>query len=225
MRITIKQLKSLNACSDGIAWFKTQKNKEAKHILRQSVKEGQFSYANWFVTNLFTHPQCVQHSIFSAELCVKEFEKFFPSDSRPREAIEIVKKWLSDPTESNRSAAWMAAESARSAARTAAESAWSAAESAAESAAWMAAESARSAAESARSAAWSTARSAARTAARSAAESAAWSAAWMAAESAWSAARSAAESAAESARSAAWSAARSAAWTAIIENAISILGL
>ena len=106
-------------------------------------------------------------SIFSAELCLKNFEKLYPDDKRPREAIEAAKKVLEADTEENRSAAESAAESAESAARSAAESAESA-ESAAESAARSAESAARSAA---RSAAWS-AESAARSA-ESAARSAA----------------------------------------------------
>ena len=66
-------------------------------------------------------------SIYAAELCIDNFEKKYPEDKKPREAIEAAKKFLKYPTKANRSAAW------------------SAAESAAESAAW----SARFAAESA----------------------------------------------------------------------------
>jgi hypothetical protein len=117
-------------------------------------------------------------AIFSAEQCLKNFEKEYPDDKRPREAIEAAKRWLEHPTKKNQVAA-------RSEAWSAAESAWSA-WSAAESAAWSAwsAESAAWSAWSAESAAWSEA--------WSEAWSAAWSAARSAAESAWSAARSAA---------------------------------
>src|SRR5665213_2770076 len=77
-------------------------------------------------------------SIFAAELCIRNFERVYPDDKRPREAIEAAKEWLRNPTSVSESAA----ESAASAAR----SAWSAA--------WSAA-SAASAARSAASAAWS----------------------------------------------------------------------
>ena len=108
-------------------------------------------------------------AVASAELVLPNFEKFYPDDKRPRQAIKAAEKWLKERSEAARSAAWSAARSAESAA--------SAAESAA-SAAWSAAESAASAAESAASAAWSAARSAAWSAASaaSAARSAAWSA-------------------------------------------------
>ena len=96
-------------------------------------------------------------SIFAAEQALKNYEKAYPNDDRPRKAIEAAKKVLEADTEENRSAAWSAksaawsaAESAGSTARSARSSArsaaWSAAESAAESAAWSAAKSAESAA-------------------------------------------------------------------------------
>ncbi len=69
-------------------------------------------------------------SIFAAELCIKNYEKKYPNDARPRNAIEAAKKVLADDTEENRSAAESAARSAESAARSAAWSAWSAARSA-----------------------------------------------------------------------------------------------
>jgi hypothetical protein len=126
-------------------------------------------------------------AIYAAKLCIKNYEKIYPEDKRPRKAIEAANKWLADPTEENR----LAAESAESAAWYAARSAWSTAWSAesAWSAAWSAARSAESAARSAWSAESATrsTESAARSAwsAKSATRSAAWSA-----MSAWYAARS-----------------------------------
>jgi hypothetical protein len=64
-------------------------------------------------------------SIYAAELCIKNYEKVYPKDDRPRKAIEAAKKWLSEPTEENRSVAKSVAKSAESAAW----SAWSVAKS------------------------------------------------------------------------------------------------
>jgi hypothetical protein len=113
----------------------------------------------------WTKKDSVALSIFSAELVLKNYEKLYPDDKRPREAIEAAKKVLENDNEENRSAAWSAAESAWSAAWSARSAAWSA-ESAAESAAWSAESAAESAAWSAESAAESAARSAAWSAAR-----------------------------------------------------------
>ena len=140
--------------------------------------------------------ESVRLAIFAAELVLDNFEKSYPEDKRPREAIAAARAWMAQPSASAgsaASAAWSAAWSAESAAWSAESAARSAARSAG-SAAWSAANSAAWSAGSAASAAWSAAKSAARSAG-SAARSAARSAAWSAANSAACAARSAARSA------------------------------
>jgi hypothetical protein len=120
-----------------------------------------------------------------ATTTLKNFELIYPSDNRPRLAVEAKIKWLKKEISDNElGIAWSAAESAaKSAAKSAASyAAWSAAESAAKSAASYAAKSATRSAAS--YAAWSSTRSAAESAASYAASSAAWSAASYAAKSA-----------------------------------------
>ena len=138
----------------------------------------------------WTKKDSVLLGIYAAKLVLKNFEKEYPSDDRPRKAIEAAEKYVRNPTTKNGSAvgstvwtaAWSTAGTAESAAGAwAAESAGAAAESAAESAAgaaWSAAKSAGAAAKSAGAAA------------ESAAETAA-GAAWSAVGSAESAAKSA----------------------------------
>src|SRR3990167_5430488 len=97
-------------------------------------------------TYRWTKKDSLRLAIFSSELCLKNYEKEYPEDKRPRDAIEAAKKVLFKDTAKNRSAAESAAWSAGSAAESAA---WSAARSAglaARSAAWSAAWSAGSAA-------------------------------------------------------------------------------
>jgi hypothetical protein len=60
----------------------------------------------------WTKPMSIKLSIYAAELVLKNFEKEFPDDMRPREAIEAAKKVLQNDTAKNRSAAESAAESA-----------------------------------------------------------------------------------------------------------------
>ena len=68
----------------------------------------------------------VSLAIFAAEKVLKNFEKKYPKDKRPRQAIEAAKNVLKNDTEKNRSAARSAAWSAAESARSAAWSAWSA---------------------------------------------------------------------------------------------------
>lgn len=77
----------------------------------------------------WTKKDSIALAIFSAELCLPNFERAYPDDKRPREAIEAAKKWLRNPTKKNREAA--ASSAAESAARSAASSARSSARSAA----------------------------------------------------------------------------------------------
>ena len=75
----------------------------------------------------WTKKDSVSLAIFAAELVLDNFEKKYPDDKRPREAIEAAKAVLKNDNEKTRSAARSAAEAARSAAWSAAEAAWSAA--------------------------------------------------------------------------------------------------
>jgi hypothetical protein len=136
-------------------------------------------------TYKWTKKDSVRLAIYSAELCLPNYEKLY-KDKAPRLAIKAAKRWLKTGSRKGLAAAGSAVESA-------VWSAGSAARSAAESAAWSAGSAVESAVWSAGSAVESAARSA-----ESAVESAAWSAG--------SAARSA-ESAGSAVESAAWSAA------------------
>lgn len=125
----------------------------------------------------------VEFAIRCAERNIKNFEKEFPNDKRPREAINAAKKYIKNPCKKTKSAT----QSAQSAAESVAQSTQSAAESVAESAVWSAVWSAWSAESAARSAAGSVAESAVQSAAGSAAESAAQSAESAARSATWSA--------------------------------------
>lgn len=68
----------------------------------------------------WTKKDSIALAIYSAELVLKNYEKEYPDDKRPREAIEAAKKVLEKDNKKNRSAAESAARSAESAAWSAA---------------------------------------------------------------------------------------------------------
>ena len=123
----------------------------------------------------------VEWAIYCASLVLSIYEKEYPTDNRPRKAIEAAEKWLENPNEKNR----IAAKAAAAAAWAAAGAAWA---SWATAAAAKAADAAAGAADTAAGAAW-------------AGDAAAWAAAEGAAATAW-----AAEAAAAKAADAAWAA-------------------
>jgi hypothetical protein len=155
----------------------------------------------------FTDAELRELACDYAESVIGYYERGFPGDDRPRNAIRVAGRFARgdatrDELSAARSAAWSATDAARSAALSAAWSAADVARGAALSAAWSAADAAWSAAWSAADAAWSAALSAA---------SAAWSATWSAAN----AALNAADAAGRAARSAVLSAAGRAADAAV----------
>jgi MoxR-like ATPase len=110
----------------------------------------------------FTDAELRELACDYAESVIGYYEREFPGDDRPRNAIRVARRFArGDATRDELSAALSAADAARSAARSAADAAWSAADAA------------RSAARSAADAAWSAA-NAAWSATLSAAGRAAW---------------------------------------------------
>jgi hypothetical protein len=154
-KLTEKWLRDLRPCADGLSFAESCGFDFAK--IYDTCEQGDWLF--WLLKNSvkITQKQSVILACECAKRVLVHFEKEYPKDMRPREAIDAALLYVQKPTAKNksaaRSAAWSAARSAESAARSAA---WSA-ESAAWSAAWSAESAARSAA---RSAAWSAARSA-----------------------------------------------------------------
>jgi hypothetical protein len=154
MIIILEQIKKLNPCESSLEWGKkTFPNGEAE-LLEVLLKLNEINPANarWLFTKLMTKEQNFQIAIFAAELVIDIFEKKYPNDPRPREAIEAAKRYLENNTEENKNAAAKAANAAAYAA-TAANAAANAAAYAATAAANAAAYDATAAANAAANAA------------------------------------------------------------------------
>ena len=152
MKITKQWLKKKNACQDGYEWFLNQKETDCGKVMLKLTKLGRLEDALWLVEQLANKKQAVRLAVFSAKLCIKEFEKARPDDDRPRKAIEAAEAYIKNPCEKTKSAAMSAAHAAwsteacveGSAARSATCAGWSAGWSAgwfAGCAVWSAAES------------------------------------------------------------------------------------
>jgi len=152
--ITVNWLNKINACSDAVEAFKYQKETDSIKVLKGAMKIDRFDWANWLIARLMNRKQKLAYSIFAAESVIDIFEKKYPDDKRPRNAIEAAKKVLKSDTKKNRAAAYSAASSAAYSASSAAYSAAYSADSAyyADSAADSASSAAYSAAYSADSA-------------------------------------------------------------------------
>jgi len=126
MKIDSNWLIEQGACSSGKKWFVYQAERDGEKVVKKLVKEDRLDWANWLVVRLMTHEQRIRYAIYAAEQVIELYEKQYPNDKRPREAIEAAKAYLKDPSDEKKDAA-----------RAAAWAAWAAAEEAgAEWAAW-----------------------------------------------------------------------------------------
>ncbi|MFA5323335.1 MAG: putative immunity protein, partial [Smithella sp.] len=130
MKITEEWLKGKNACISGMNFaeknnlFDLDDFDLIKKLINYNSDES-LNYALWIVRRVLTTDQNVKFAIFAAEQVIEIFEKKYPEDKRPREAIEAAKKYLKD--KNSYAACAACADSAASAAAYAADAASAAA--------------------------------------------------------------------------------------------------
>ena len=94
IRITLKQLQEMDACEDGITWFKGQSARGLRRIISALLKSNHADYAFWLLPRLMTQPQKVNFAIYAAEQVLEIFEGTRLGDDRPRKAIQAAKDFL-----------------------------------------------------------------------------------------------------------------------------------
>jgi len=138
MKITRKWLECHGACGDGKEFFLSEGKLDALEGIRNLALKKHWSWANWLMARVLDRKQKIQYAIFAAELVLDIFEKKYPHNKEPREAIEAAKKVLQNDMEANRKAS----AAASAAAYAASDAAYAADTSAAASAAAYAASAA-----------------------------------------------------------------------------------
>lgn len=108
---TIKKewLKEKRACQSGVKWFLAQDETNAAKVMLKLVDEDRASDALWILEKTMNKKQSVQLAVFSARLCLENFEKAFPDNDRPRKAIEAAEAYSAKPCSETKVAAISAA--------------------------------------------------------------------------------------------------------------------
>jgi len=106
--ITKKWLKDKNACRDGVEWFLEQKDKSTTSVIKQLKKENKHDWLNWLLARLMNYKQYVSYAVYTAEQVIDIYEKKYPNDGRPRDAIEAAKRCIESPTKKNKDATYVA---------------------------------------------------------------------------------------------------------------------
>ena len=105
MKLTEEWLREKSACSEGVEWFLKQKETDVVKVLKKLIKEKKLPWANWTIVRVMNYKQRVQYAVFAAEQVIGIFEKEYPDDKRPRQAIEAAKKCIENPSKENKKAA------------------------------------------------------------------------------------------------------------------------
>jgi len=99
MLLTKQILENHRACSEGMEWYISNDEPETveKTIekLLDSDEHEKFVWSNWLLSHVLPADDKIRYAIFAAELVIDIFEKRFPEDKRPRNAIESARKYLS----------------------------------------------------------------------------------------------------------------------------------
>jgi len=91
MRFTIDDLKKLDPCEGGLAWYEENVKSENFEEVIAQVGEHFLPWAIWLFRAL-TKEQNKKIALFCAKEVLPKFEAIYPDDFRPRRAIEAVEK-------------------------------------------------------------------------------------------------------------------------------------
>jgi len=121
VKITKRWINKWEPCREAVAWFYGQKLRDSVEIIEYFIRHRKEScdyldWALWAIPRFLGRKGQLRFAIYSAESCIKQFEKEYPDDDRPRKAIKAAKAVLKNDTKDTRSAAWYAASAAEYAA-------------------------------------------------------------------------------------------------------------
>jgi len=137
--ITVEWLQSKGACLESLEeWHKETDHGTLTTLNRLIDKNPE--WGNWLICRLMNKKQAVKYAVFAAEQVIDIYEKAYPNDKRPRNAIEAAKEYLKNPSKKTKAYAYAAYTAAYAAAYAAAYiAAYAAAYTAAYAAAYTAA--------------------------------------------------------------------------------------
>ena len=113
MKVTKEFLRDKHACATGYKWFcencleLVDFEDQIKHLSKH-----RFDWTNWLLVRLMSLEQKRKYAIFAAEKVLDIFEAKYPTDKRPRKAIEAAEAVLKNNTKENRAKADAAADDA-----------------------------------------------------------------------------------------------------------------
>ncbi len=113
MLLTKQILENHRACDRGMLWYTSNGEPASveetiEKLLAPKAKllalnehekfvwSKRFDWSNWLLSHVLPVDDKIRYAIFAAELVIDIFEKEFPEDKRPRNAIEAAREYLSN---------------------------------------------------------------------------------------------------------------------------------
>ena len=96
MKITLQFLIDKKVGDDYKAWCIENKLIGLKDIdfLQALIKADKLDWANWLIVKVMSYKRCVSYAVYAAESVLHIYEKEYPDDKRPREAIEAIMRCI-----------------------------------------------------------------------------------------------------------------------------------
>jgi len=99
MKITVEELKKIDACDEAVEWVKQQNTTDIHELYELAKRNNHLDWANWLVVEFMDKEQQIKYAIFAVESVLHIFEKKYPNDDRPRKAIQAAKDFLENPSD------------------------------------------------------------------------------------------------------------------------------
>ena len=116
MLLTKQILENYRACDETMSWYTSNGEpdsvEETIEKLLSSDECEKFDWSNWLLSRVLPLDDKIRYAIFAAELVIDIFEKEYPNDNRPRNAIETAREYLSNKDGATADAAYAAAREA-----------------------------------------------------------------------------------------------------------------
>lgn len=108
MKITENKLEKMGACQKSINWFISCNTTDPIELMKIAQKSNNLKtmrYAIWGFTHVIDKKNRIRFAVYCAEKVLHLFEKEYPDDKRPRQAIQAAKRYMKNMTEENQLAA------------------------------------------------------------------------------------------------------------------------
>lgn len=93
MKVTLTFLEERQACNEGKLWVTENGliGLEDIEFLQKLIAYDKLAWANWLIVRVMNRVECCSYTIFAAKQVLDIYEKRYPSDNRPRKAIDAAK--------------------------------------------------------------------------------------------------------------------------------------